>query len=306
MSKQAVDFSTPISELLGGGGSIFIAGPYRVEVCDFRMYDFKKPGNDALCLYMNLQPLDADGNDEGEAVERYWPLNEKTRDGKIMVEAITPVKGRKGAWSQIRFTEDNQHGKIYAKSDFGYFLEHCAKAEVDMDAVGNDITAFESQTFEFGLFNKPATAKTAVEEAEGDGDDKKPNYPKQTVIITGTVEKKGKKTAAKGKSAKDDDEDEKPAKKSGAKAKKPAGPEALVLEYLESEVCTEDNESEGVGHLDHKLALSKWLAKEKGLDPDDVKAAMKVYNDVEDGLPALLTTLGWSYNKKTKEITKDE
>lgn len=303
MAKQAVDFSTPMAELLGGGGQIFNPGMYRVVESDFRTYDFKKPNNDTLCAYQKLQPVDADGNDEGDEVERYWPLNAQMRDGSVVIEAITPVKGRKGSFSQITFTAANTHGKIYGASPFGVFLSHCEKAEVDMDAIGNDFSAFEGSVYEYGLFNKPERKRTAVEEAEGDGD-KKPSYPKQEVVIVSVPDKKSKKTAPKAKKE-EEDEEEAPKVKSKAKAKKsdPETADEWCKAYLEAEVCTDDNEADGVSHTNHKLNLPKWLNK-RDVEPAMVKKVMVIYNDVEDELPALLETMGWEYKAKTKEIVK--
>lgn len=303
MSKhQAINFSTPSSELFGGG-AIFVSGPYEVIEADFRMYDFKRPGNDSLCAYMKLQPLDAEGEASGDEVERFWPLNAKGQDGTIYVEPITPIKGRKGAFSQITLT-DSSFGKLSGSSDFMYLHKSAEQAEVDMDAVGNDFSGFEGMKLEFGLLNKPAKAKTAVEEAEGAGDgEKKPNYPKQVVVITGTVGTK-KKAAKKTTKPADDDEEAKPAKKAAKKpAAEPETAEEWLKAYLEAEVCTAENDDEEVGHTDHRLNVPKWLAK-RDVEPAMVKKVMAIYNDVEDGLPSVLETLGWKYKLKSKSMVK--
>lgn len=310
MVKNAIDFSTPMAELLGGGGQIFNPGLYTVVESDFRTYDFKKPGNDSLCFYMKLQPVDTDGNEEGEVTERYWPTGEKLRDGSIVLEAISPVKGRKGSFSQLAFTAANTHGKIFGKSDFGYFLTACEKAEVDMDSVGNDITAFEGNTYEFGLFNKPERAKTAVEEAESEGEEKKPAYPKQTVVIVSVPGKKSKAAGkAKAKPTVEEEDEPKPAKK-GKKVveDEPETAEDWLTAYLKSEICTEDN-NDGAGHMDHKLNVPKWLAK-KGCDQAMTSKVMKLYNNVDtddddNKLFAALSTLGWKYKVKTKEFVPE-
>lgn len=300
---EAIDFSQPLEEIFGGGGGYFTDGTYRTERARFTYYDFNKgPDNSSLCFMAELQALDGAGKDtDDEPKLQYWPLNAKTREGVIMVEPVGPVKGEKGCFQSIRLTDANTHGKLYSRSDFYIWMEAARKAEVDMDAVGNDITSLDGQVFEWGkqLIKDDDKRATAVEQAEG-GDTNKRRYPKEVVVITAVVGKKGKsKSAAKDKAAA---KDEKPAAK--GKGKKDADdPESILLAYLEENVCTDDNE-DGTPHLSHKLALSRYLAKDLGKDPAEVKEVMAMYNDTETQLPALLTSLGWELDGK--EIKKSE
>jgi hypothetical protein len=301
MANKPVDFSTPIGELIGGDSAFFASGMYRCEESYFTMYDFGKgEKNMTLCLRQDLQPLDGNGDDSGEVVTRYWPLNATTRDGAVMVEPISPIKGRKGAWSQIVFTDENKHQKLYGRSDFSTFLKHAVTAEVDMDAVGNDITAFAGKAYEYGLFTLPTDAaadKTKIEEAEDgeDGGQSKRKFPKQVVVIVSTVKAKGK--TAKKKPSSGDDEDDAPAKPT--KSKKASGPEGLIAEYLESKV------EDGDDHMDHKMRLVNWLVKVKGLDKTETKPVMVIFNDIEDALQPVLKAAGWKLNK-AKEFVKLE
>jgi hypothetical protein len=294
MAKDAIDFSRPYDELFSGGFE-FVPGPYEVMKSGCVYFDFKKPGNDQLCFMMEIKPVDGE-----ETQMKYWSVGGKLKDGTMLIEPVNPVKGEKGVWAGIRFTENDKHGKLYSRSDFAPFIEQCQKNEVDMDAVGNDFTAFTGNTYEFGLYNVKHTgkAKTPVEKAEGAADAAPAKESHDVIVIVG-VPKKGKKSAPK-KADKNDDADDKPVAKKSKKAK---GPESHVLAYIEDVIKKEVKDDDSADWTQHKLNLSRHLSKELGLEADEVREAMAVWNDREDALPALLDTVGLKINKD-KEIVE--
>lgn len=319
MAKTAIDFSAPAEELLGGGGGLINAGYYRVVQSHFMFSKLgEKATREALVLFQKLQPVDKDGEDAGDEIERRWTTNETLQNGDVVLEPINPIKGRKGCYSGLTYTDKNTHQRIYKLSEFGVLLEHMKKNTIDMDEIGNDWTAMEDKIYEYGLYTWPERTKSPVEKAEDDEDDekgagkKKFNGPKQTIIIVSEFDGKAKKSTKKKKEDDDDDEDEKPAKTKGKSSKKndePETAEEFLAKYLEEEVCTSENEDDGAGHPDHKLSIPKWLNKQ-GCDDKMKKAVMGIYNNVEDEdgneFFAILEKLGWEYKAKKKLIVKKD
>jgi hypothetical protein len=248
-------------------GGYFVDGLYRIESSRFGYFDFQKANNDALCLIQQLQPLDG-GKDKGDIKVQYWPVMDKDKEGNRTVEPMSPVKGEKGAWSQIRLTEANKHDKLFGGSAFMKYMSALQKAGFDMDSAGNDITSLDSLVAEFGKLVEKARETTVIEEAEGGGPKKKKKETYETIIITNIP------STAPTPIKKDNEEKPKPGKKS-----KSLSPEELVQEYLDAEVCKESNKEDEVAFLSHRLQLSNWLVKEKDCDADTTKAAMGVYND---------------------------
>jgi hypothetical protein len=280
----------------GGGGTYFADGLYRIESSRFGYFDFKKPGNEALCLILAVQPLDAKGADEGELQVQYWPIGDTDKQGTRTVEPCTPVKGEKGLYAQIRLTEANTHDKLFAFSDFAIFMQHLKKAEYDMDAAGNDITALDGLVAEFGKVVKAAKKQSAVAIAEEGDKGGAPAQPKEVIVITSIprVPAKGqaKGTPLAANKVIDVKAEKVPDKPAGKGKAKELDPEQIVADYLVENALTEENEADGTPFLIHRMALSKYVSKDLALPAEAVRAVMAIFND-EAQLGAILTAAGW-------------
>lgn len=263
MPKRIVNVFSQDS--FSGGGTFFNDGLYRVEKSRFVKHNYGKEGGaEYTVLMQELQPVDKDGKDSGEAKVQYWSVGDGFEPND---------KGK-----NLEATGDRD--TIWNLSDFGVFHTQLGKAGLDMDKFeeDNDISALEGEVMQYGKVPSPRT-QTAKADDE-DKPSKKNNLPRQIVVVTdahplSTKNTGGTKTKAAAASA-------------GSKSTKSDENVETLQSYLTEKVLIAKNE-DGIELLQARMGLKKYV----GDDQDKVKAVSALMKD-EKVLKSILASEGWT------------
>lgn len=289
VAAKAINFFD-IENSYSKGQGIFPDGPCRIESARFGTFDFGQPGNDAVCMILQGQPLNSDGSDNGDPRVQYYPVGNG-------IELLSPVPKEKGLYSQIGIAADSEYDKLFGLSDFAIFMEHLKKANYDMDGAENDITVLDGMLCEVGKFTKPEYKAKTVKDT-GKGIEKPDRGPRQVVVVTELLDAASFGKNGKGKATGPTKKVEPIAKGKAAAKEVGDDPEEIIMAYCEAEL-TDERLNEPA--LNFKIGVAEFAKKKLGKDADIARAAQAVF---KDSFAAVLASRGWE--TKGNKLVKSE